>query len=231
MSLWNVFVKRIFSISLTAALLLGVFSNMSDAALIKYDFDCIVEYARYSPVQIGSTISGSFFYDPENYTSNVYDWYHWHDSPRSAGISVTFGDNTVSTDGVIATQIFDGTQYGLGYDSFTMNASSTDRPVEMTDWSPVRMNIGFRDETGTVFQDDTLPNTLNLLDFSSGIFQYRDTTWKSYDAGFGLGLEFSGKITGLSMNAAPVPEPATIILLGTGLLGMAGVSRRKFRRK
>lgn len=39
-----------------------------------------------------------------------------------------------------------------------------------------------------------------------------------------------GNISGYLAETAPVPEPGTIVLMGLGLVGLAGVGRKKFRK-
>lgn len=58
-------------------------------------------------------------------------------------------------------------------------------------------------------------------------------SWSTYDLwlekGRGEILEVS-HWTGYNGSSAPVPEPATMILLGTGLIGLAGFGRKRLRK-
>ncbi|MFW6147968.1 MAG: PEP-CTERM sorting domain-containing protein [Thermodesulfobacteriota bacterium] len=89
----------------------------------------------------------------------------------------------------------------------------------------IRASLELTDQDGTAFASDALPTSINFSDFDSPvrlILGYSDS-------------DFYVNGTSLTMfhpcePSSSIPEPATMLLLGSGLLGLVGFSRKKLRK-
>jgi hypothetical protein len=140
----------------------------------------------------------------------------------SGGIGGTFSDGTITYFNIIAT----GTSIAFDYSVDTWHGSPAWAPSVLTLAPTIYNGIAINMVSGPAFTSVGIDPATNMAGFSTSNISFTgnqiQVDWQN--------LRFSPRtIVKLDVNSSPVPVPASLLLFGPGLVGLAAI-RRKFKK-
>lgn len=177
-------------------------------------------------INVGDTMVGSFSYDlgaPDTNFPSIIVGDYWHYS-IPYGITVNINGNTFQTDpsnvSFLAETVNDY-PYCISC-AITPSDHFVLRSYNNINASHISWQLD--DFTGTAISDTNLPTSFNLSAWTQ-IFAL------SIENPNGSSAMIRGVVTSIQPATSSVPEPSTILLLGSGLAGFAGIGIMKRRKK
>ena len=180
----------------------------------RVDIDCYEDWYPLSSVTTGISFTGSLVYNVEAAQEELPGEF----ARAIEDLNIEFAN--VSLASRLTHVILQDSAEGDGpdrIDIFSMEPEATIDGFGTVLWEDLWMD--FSDTTGAAFDDIGLPEAIKPATFDNMGFRV-----SARGASFEIAGSVNGQISWL--RAAPVPEPATMLLFGIGIVGLAGFRKR-----